>query len=88
MKQYVESKGQVQVADEQERETVLSEVADAIWFFDGPPEIRAEGLELQVEPKDDVDGVIEFLFLRRYGDAWDVSARAEWQRSNGREAAE
>jgi hypothetical protein len=66
--------------DEAERDAILAEVADAIWFFGGPPTVTVDGLALAVEPAQALEGVVQYLFIRRHGSVWDVAARAAWHR--------
>lgn len=66
--------------DAAERDALLAEVADAIWFPGGPPQITVDGLTLKVEPSEAVEGVAQYLFIRRCGAIWDVAKRAAWHR--------
>jgi hypothetical protein len=39
-----------------------------------------DGLTLKVEPSEAVEGVAQYLFIRRCGAIWDVAKRAAWHR--------
>lgn len=74
------------VRDPEEAQAVINESPMAIWFFYGPPKITADGTMLTVERPDvNLDGVVEFLFHRRYGHLWDARARADWQRRQAKD---
>ena len=80
------AEGALTLRDEEEGKAVQAEVADAIWFFHGPPGITIEGDRLTVDRADAVEGVVQYLFIRRYGSIWDVEARAEFHRREARRA--